>query len=99
LEVRGGILGAARVRFAVEEHGAGKQLARFRIWPTWSKGGPALIALFGGLTAGAAVDAAWVACGVLGAVSVFVAARMVQDAGAAVAAVLGAFRKAQEETL
>ncbi len=32
LEVRGGLFGGARVRFAVEEHGAGKQMLRFRAW-------------------------------------------------------------------
>jgi GT2 family glycosyltransferase len=98
LEVRGGILGTARVRFAVEEHGAGRQLARFRVWPRWSKGGTALIALFGGLAAGAAADVAWAACGVLGAVSVFLAVRMVQDTGAALSAALKALREAHEGT-
>ena len=33
LEVRGGLLGAARIKLAVEEHGGGKQLLRFRVWP------------------------------------------------------------------
>ena len=33
LEVRGGFFGCARLRLAVEEHGGGRQLARFRVWP------------------------------------------------------------------
>jgi hypothetical protein len=33
LEVRGGIFGAARLRSAIEEHGGGRQLVRFRVWP------------------------------------------------------------------
>jgi GT2 family glycosyltransferase len=33
LQVRGGLLGAARLRLAVEEHGAGRQLVRVRSWP------------------------------------------------------------------
>jgi GT2 family glycosyltransferase len=37
LEVRGGLLGAARLHMAVEEHGAGKQLFRFRIWPRYNR--------------------------------------------------------------
>jgi hypothetical protein len=36
LEARVGNLGGARVRMAVEEHGHGKQLFRFRVWPRWS---------------------------------------------------------------
>jgi hypothetical protein len=33
LQVRGGMLGAARLRMAIEEHGAGRQLVRVRSWP------------------------------------------------------------------
>jgi GT2 family glycosyltransferase len=34
LEVRGGLLGGVRTQLAVEEHGQGKQLLKFRTWPT-----------------------------------------------------------------
>src|SRR6266478_2444133 len=40
LELRGGLLGSCRVRMMVEEHGAGRQLVRFRFWPR-----PALLVL------------------------------------------------------
>jgi hypothetical protein len=33
LEVRGGLLGSVRILMALEEHGGGKQLVRFRCWP------------------------------------------------------------------
>jgi glycosyltransferase involved in cell wall biosynthesis len=33
VQVRGGMLGAARLRLAIEEHGAGRQLVRIRSWP------------------------------------------------------------------
>jgi glycosyltransferase involved in cell wall biosynthesis len=33
LQVRGGMLGSARLRMAIEEHGAGRQLVRVRFWP------------------------------------------------------------------
>jgi hypothetical protein len=36
LELRGGLLGCARVLMAVEEHGGGNQLVRFRAWPKCS---------------------------------------------------------------
>jgi GT2 family glycosyltransferase len=33
LQVRGGAFGATRLRLVIEEHGASKQLIRFRVWP------------------------------------------------------------------
>ena len=36
LEVRGGLLGAVRLLATTEEHGAGRQLVRFRLWPKCS---------------------------------------------------------------
>jgi GT2 family glycosyltransferase len=36
IEVRAGLFGSARLLHAIEEHGGGKQLARFRVWPRWS---------------------------------------------------------------
>ena len=50
LQVRCGTLGAARLLFAVEEHGAGRQLGRFRWWPRPSRAALGIVAL--GVTAG-----------------------------------------------
>src|SRR5262249_8465361 len=36
LEVRGGLLGGARLLTAVEDHGQGRQLMRVRLWPRYS---------------------------------------------------------------
>jgi GT2 family glycosyltransferase len=44
LQLRAGSLGAARLQLAAEEHGHGKQLLRYRIWPKPSRGGTILIA-------------------------------------------------------
>jgi hypothetical protein len=52
LECRGGILGGARLRHTVEEHGAGRQLVRYRVWPRVSRFGlglPLLLGLLGAL--------------------------------------------------
>jgi glycosyltransferase involved in cell wall biosynthesis len=38
LHLKIGWLGGARLRMAVEEHGEGRQLLRFRVWPRWSAG-------------------------------------------------------------
>jgi len=31
------LFGSARLLHTIEEHGGGKQLARFRMWPQWSR--------------------------------------------------------------
>jgi GT2 family glycosyltransferase len=48
LQVRSGQLGAARLRLSVEEHGEGRQLLRYHVWPNVSRRGTALL---GGLVA------------------------------------------------
>jgi GT2 family glycosyltransferase len=87
LEIRGGPLGAVRLRAAVEEHGAGRQLARYRIWPRLSRGAVAATALVLALLAAAAVDDAWVATALLGAIAAALVLRELQEcaAGTAVA--------------
>jgi Glycosyl transferase family group 2 len=61
IECRGGIFGSARLRQATEEHGAGRQLVRYRVWPrvSWlGLGLPLLFALLAllALRDGAGVD-------------------------------------------
>lgn len=53
LDVRGGLLGSARFRLGTEEHGSGRQLLRFHIWPHISIVGLASV-LFFALLAGLA---------------------------------------------
>jgi len=65
LEVRGGVLGSLRGRFALEEHGAGKQLVRLHTRlrsPRLARGATALCAA---LALGAALGGAVVAASVL----------------------------------
>jgi hypothetical protein len=89
LEVRGGLLGAARVRMTIEEHGSGKQMARFRAWPRWATRGWVIAEtlLAGAATTGFA-GRAWlgVAC-VLASLAVSVAVWSLVECGAAVAVV------------
>jgi hypothetical protein len=77
------MLGAAQVRMAVEEHGGGSQLIRYRSWPRWSRGGLAFTAVFAVLSLGAALDGAWFACAVLGAISLLLTASTIRDCGTA----------------
>ena len=85
LHVRGGLLGAARIRLAVEEHGAGRQLARYRVWPRCSGLGTMLLAAFGSLAAAAAIDGAAVAAAALATMFGGVALRAASECGSAAA--------------
>ncbi|HSH83062.1 MAG TPA: ABC transporter transmembrane domain-containing protein, partial [Herpetosiphonaceae bacterium] len=92
LEARGGLLGGARTRMAVEEHGTGKQLIRLRSWPRCSPIGIVLMLLFAALAIGAAFDQALIAAGVLGIVATTLTFRMFRECAGATAAVLAALR-------
>ena len=86
LQVQGGLLGRARLSLAIEEHGAGRQLLRLRIFhcPTLHVNllamTLALIALV------AALDAAWIASGVLCTLALLLAARSNYESGIAATA-------------
>jgi GT2 family glycosyltransferase len=75
LHVRGGLLGAARVRMTIEEHGGGKQMARYRVWPRGSATAWVTAAAAVATAAAAAVMGAWVACAAAGAAGAAVAGR------------------------
>ncbi len=92
LEVRGGMLGAARLLMAVEEHGAGRQLVRVRWWPRWPAGAPLVVLLFGACSTAATLDRAWLAGATLGAMALWCAWRAVVDCAAATAAIRRAVR-------
>jgi hypothetical protein len=66
LEVRGGLFGRARILTAIEEHGQGRQLVRFRAWPqpTWT--GLLSSVLLASLAISAALGGASYAAAVLG---------------------------------
>jgi len=53
LEVCGGLIGSARLRMVVEEHGQERQLVRLRVWPRYGWIGFALAAALGALAIGA----------------------------------------------
>ena len=97
LEVRGGLLGSARMFVAVEYHGDGRQLLRVRSWPRCSIGGVALALLFAGLSIAAAHDQSWPACLVVSLVTLLLAFCTVRECAAATAAFLTAIRKIEQE--
>ena len=56
LEARVGVLAAARLLLAVEDHEGGAQLVRLRAWPRCSVAAAAIIALFGAIAVIALLD-------------------------------------------
>jgi glycosyltransferase involved in cell wall biosynthesis len=88
LEVRGGLLGRARLVMAVEEHGHGRQLFRFRVWPRYSRVAMAGTLALAVLAIGAAIDGAPTVAVALLATAAGVVTRGVLEGGHAIAAFL-----------
>src|SRR5579859_224536 len=88
LEIKGGLLGATRTRMVIEEHGAGKQMVRFRLWPWCPPFGVGISAIFAALCTAATLDQAWIACAVLGGIALLLAVRIFRECAVATAAFL-----------
>ena len=97
LEVRTGLFGAARVLMTVEEHGAGRQLLRFRFRQRWSWWWLTVTGLFVGLATGAALDGSWVPSAILGVAGLLPALASFRECGGAMTAVLRALRTMEQE--
>jgi hypothetical protein len=73
LQIQAGVLGAVRVRMAIEEHGAGRQLVRIRSWPHPARTGVGLAVLFGVLTVITAAQGPLLATIVIGTLGLLLA--------------------------
>ncbi len=62
LEIRGGLLGYARLKMAAEEHGSGKQQFKFRIDSRMAPWGLGFALVSGLIAVLSALDGAWMAC-------------------------------------
>jgi glycosyltransferase involved in cell wall biosynthesis len=90
-EVRGGMLGAARALMAVEEHGAGRQLVRLRIWPRVSRLALMLVVVLVGAALAAGLGEAWPAAVLAGGGAALVALECLQESGGATASISNSF--------
>lgn len=99
LEVRGGTSGAVRLRMCIEEHGAGRQLVHFRLWPHASSLGRVLSGGLALLTLSATVNGAWLAATLLGGVAAFFLFRVVRECGEAMGLVVEKLRRSRSEEL
>jgi len=93
LEIRDGTLGAVRILTAVEEHGAGRQLMRFRVWARCSQLWLSLALVLAALSIGAFLAQAWPAGVILGIGALILGCRMLRDCAVAMAAVLRVLEK------
>jgi len=87
LEVRAGILGAARVLAGAEDHAGGKQLLRLRWWPLVPVRGPVLALAFAALAGVAAHAHLWGAAVLLGLGAVLPALNIVEQCMAGMATI------------
>jgi GT2 family glycosyltransferase len=78
-EIRGGLFGAVRTLIVVEEHGSGRQMLKFRIWPKFLRSIITLFFIFLSFTLWSIVDQAWLASVVLGGLSALFGIRMLLD--------------------
>ncbi len=85
LEVRGGMLGSARLIMGIEEFGGGKQLVRYRIWPHFSPGGLYFLTAWFSLSVLALMDGALIATLVLGSLGILTLIRMLFESVAPMA--------------
>jgi hypothetical protein len=90
-EVRGGMLGGARALMAVEEHGAGRQLVRLRIWPRVSRCALTLVVMLGGAALAATLGHAWTAAVLAGCGAALVALLWLRESGGATASLSSSF--------
>jgi hypothetical protein len=85
LQIQGGVLGSTRTRMAVEEHGSGKQLLRFRSWPKLRMLGLGVALTLTLVACAAKLDGAWLVSVVLGIAAAGVLIFAVLHAGTAAA--------------
>jgi GT2 family glycosyltransferase len=93
LKIRAGLLGAARLLAATEEHGAGRQLIRFRVYPQYSLRGGMVTVLLVALATVATLDGAWHSAGVLGVAVVLLLGRALTECAGAMATMFYALKR------
>jgi glycosyltransferase involved in cell wall biosynthesis len=79
LEVLGGMLGATRISMTIEEHGAGRQLVRFRCRAKCSAKGLVLTLLFASIAVCAAYDHGLLISAILGGVALLIAVGILEE--------------------
>lgn len=95
IETRGGVLAGVRVTTVVEEHSGGRQLARMRCRPAWSRPALLITSLLLALAATAAIDGSLIAAIALALVGAGLGLRTVTEASSALALTTRVLREGQ----
>ena len=82
---------------AIEEHGGGKQLVRFRSWPKTSLIPLVLLALFGFFAVTAVLDRSWIAAGVGGLMTLLLGIYTFRSCATAAVSLLHTLRTIEKE--
>jgi GT2 family glycosyltransferase len=98
-EVRGGSLSSGRLRMCLEEHGAGRQLARFRLYPHMSRIAATAGVVLGLFAVAAAATASVMALIVLAASAIALGARTAIESARAMGELAAAVADASDEDL
>jgi GT2 family glycosyltransferase len=85
LHLRGGLLGGARLRVGLEEHGGGRQLMRTRITPHVPAAALAVVSVLAVVAALAAGVHVWTAAALLGVAATALGARLAWECGVGIA--------------
>ena len=83
-------MGSTRLRHTIEEHGAGSQLVRYRIWPRIAWPGLVLPLVLGLLATLALNDKAWTGAAILTVLALVAASRALWECGCAAGAIVRA---------
>jgi hypothetical protein len=83
LEVRGGTFGAVRVRTTIEEHGAGRQMVRFQLFPRGSTFALSFSLIFWALAFATAIDGIIIDSVILSIPALWLLFRTIFDCGVA----------------
>jgi hypothetical protein len=83
LQIRTGLFGGVRLLVGVEEHGDGRQVIRFRVWPWCSPGGLASGTALAFLAMAATWDGAWAVGVLLGTMALWPLDRTFLECGVA----------------
>ena len=92
LETKGGAFGSARILMAVEEHGNGKQMTIFQIYPYCHWLWPAVIGFVLIIATAATISTAWLSALLLLGFSVLLGTRIFLESGRAVSALVHSIR-------
>jgi hypothetical protein len=85
LEVRGGLLGTARLLMVIEEHGNGRQYVRLQLWPMAAPATFVIASLFALVAMIPALDLRWTAWALLNLPAVLLLARTLYESASALA--------------